>query len=211
MKRLFFILILSFFSIVFYSQEIEKKERIFKINQKDIKIDKKDYRYKEYHRYTKRKIIVDLEKFFNDDTLTQVFVSIKGYPAKRYNVFDWTRYRYRYRRSADDIDLYYDMWEIDDDERSLDSLFQDLYDWMSAIEDSANKYLNKEGEIKPDYGYDINGFYYPKEIVFLKSYILIKDLNLDVPNYYAMNFKDITDIKKRFIKYTRRHNIKLML
>jgi hypothetical protein len=195
MKRFLIILILAACSIESYSQKHLINTEKFLENQRILKIKERSriFNLEPYYdfrtRLSKRKIVVD---FQYDDSLTQVLIYVTGY-FKNYDYSDY-------------VSLYSDNWDLGDDERIVDSVYQDLYNWINETEIITTKQFNA-------------GTWYNAEVIHLthnsifthKSYVRIRDLNLDVPTCYAMDLPEIIDFKKKLITYFNRHNIKIEL
>lgn len=104
-------------------------------------------------------------------------------------------------------------------EKTVDSLFQNLYDWIKEIEDFALNHARHGVSYKMNYHnvYDSSrrrDYYLEAH----RSYIKIStekfwaDMYLaDCERWAKMNLKDITEFKKRLLEYTKEHNISIRL
>jgi hypothetical protein len=84
-------------------------------------------------------------------------------------------------------------------------VFQRLYNWIKEIESFFIKYHKESCTTS---AMMINNF---NSLTTHRSYILIKDFNMDVPYRCAMSLRDIRCFERRLIRYTRKHKIDIKI
>lgn len=84
----------------------------------------------------------------------------------------------------------------------LDSLFQNLYDWIKGIEEFANSnpLIGQEIRLKSDY-----------TLKKFDSYTRIENTKINVQYTLQMNLLDIADFKKLLLNYIDQHQIRISL
>ena len=103
-------------------------------------------------------------------------------------------------------------------EKTVDSLFQNLYDWLKEIEDFAINHVKHRVSYKMNYHnvYNWKDDYYYLEAH--RSYIKIStsiykrdEGGYTCDRWTIMNLNDITELKKLFLDFTKEHNISIRL
>jgi hypothetical protein len=116
---------------------------------------------------------------------------------------------------------------------TIDSGFQNLFDWITVLENCADKYrrdgsvsfnalveneINKDGKIFDIFRYHFDSIAYISttkgggDIIIDLPYIYVQDKNMDSSiTFYAWTLEMISTFKGNLIRYLRHHNIHINL
>lgn len=206
MKRTTLFIVLGTIYLMVYSQRYSGKERLlFKLPQSEIEVKLKDRFGDNIH----------------TDSSLCVVCRVHCSEWKRSKIDEiFTEYTYNPELLLDGYDTLHRKISPNERGRTLDSIFQHLYDWIKEIEDFA--YNNKEGDriLMKYHNYyccsslDQHDYFltvYPDYINISTSIYMRDSKGSYCLRWTKMRLRTVTEFKKRLLNYTSNHNINITL